>query len=211
MRDIKIAPSLLAADWGQLAAEIKRVEQADLLHLDIMDGHFVPNISFGPNFVKTIRRLSKLPLSVHLMITKPYDFIQAFVEAGADELSFHVEAEGDHWRTISAIREAGLKAGIALSPATGVESIAELIPILDFVLVMTVSPGFGGQAFIPEMLDKIKRLRAAAGDLPIAVDGGVTPELLRPLAEAGVDIAVAGSAIFQEEEIDWQRWRLNCE
>lgn len=208
MGNIKIAPSLLAADWGHLAEEVKRVEQADLLHLDVMDGHFVPNISFGPNFVQTVRKLTTLPLSVHLMVTRPHDFIQQFVEAGADKLTIHVEAEGDHYRTLSAIREAGLEAGIALSPATPVGSVEELLPIVDFVLLMTVSPGFGGQAFIPEMLTKIRRMRSLAGELPIAVDGGITPELLGEVAEAGAKIVVAGSALFKEQEINWHRWQL---
>lgn len=208
MGNIKIAPSLLAADWGHLAKEIEKVKEADMLHLDVMDGHFVPNISYGPNFVKTVRRLTDLPLDVHLMVTRPYEMIAEFVAAGADKITIHLEAEGDHYRTISAIKEAGLEAGIALSPATPAYQALELLPIVDFVLLMTVSPGFGGQVFIPQMLTKIESMHKAAGETPIAVDGGITVDNLPQVVKAGASIAVAGSALFGEGEINWNRWRL---
>ncbi len=200
-----IAPSILSADFSKLGEEIKKVEEggADMLHLDIMDGHFVPQITMGPPVVKSIRKITKLTLDVHLMVTNPDDNIDSFVKAGADMISFHFETAHTPFRTISKIKESGLKAGIALNPLTPISSVLDALPYIDFVLLMSVSPGYGGQSFIPSVLDKIKKMRTIIDrngyKTLIEVDGGVKGDNLESLKKAGVDIFVAGSYIFKSE------------
>ncbi|MBZ0156088.1 MAG: ribulose-phosphate 3-epimerase [Alphaproteobacteria bacterium] len=200
---IKIAPSILSADFMRLGAEIKAVEAsgADLLHLDIMDGHFVPNITIGPAVVEGIRKITSLPLDVHLMIEDPDKYIMDFVTAGADIITVHEEASFHLHRTVHLIRENGVKAGVSLNPATPLSHLECILPDLDMVLLMSVNPGFGGQKFIPFVLDKIRALRAlldARGlSVPIEVDGGIKPGNAGEVASAGAEILVMGSAFFQ--------------
>ena len=197
-----LAPSLLSADFVRLAEEIARVEAAgaDWLHLDIMDGHFVPNLTFGPPVVAAIRKISKLPLDVHLMVSNPAALVEQFAEAGANYLTVHMETEPHLHRLVNRIRELGVKPAVTLNPATSVDLLDEILSEVDMVLVMSVNPGFGGQKFIPASLDKIRRLRQKLKRLDrqvlIEVDGGVNQETAPQLIEAGVDVLVAGSAVF---------------
>lgn len=197
-----LAPSLLSADFVRLAEEIARVEAAgaDWLHLDIMDGHFVPNLTFGPPVVAAIRKISKLPLDVHLMVSNPAALVEQFAEAGADYLTVHVETEPHLHRLVNRIRELGVKPAVTLNPATSVDLLDEILSEVDMVLVMSVNPGFGGQKFIPASLAKIRRLKQKMNRLDrqvlIEVDGGVNQETAPQLIEAGVDVLVAGSAVF---------------
>ena len=197
---MKIAPSLLSADFAALAEDIARVEAggADLLHVDVMDGRFVPNLTVGPVVVEAIRKRTRLPLDVHLMIVEPERYVGDFVRAGADLVTVHVEAAPHLQRALAQIREAGARAGAALNPATPPDTIRYVLDDLDLVLVMSVNPGFGGQAFIPAVLPKVRQVRTWLGDRPVdvSVDGGVKVEHARPLAEHGASILVAGSAIF---------------
>lgn len=204
---MKIAPSLLSADFANLASEVQDIERggADLVHLDVMDYHFVPNLTFGAPIIKALRPHTKLLFDVHLMTEHPETYFADLEKAGADLVSFHAEAAVHHDRLVHDIQERGMKAGIALNPGTPLSMIEELLPILDFVLIMSVNPGFGGQKFIPYSLDKIRRLREMANqvgreDLDIEVDGGVGPANAKALADAGVTIAVAGSAVFGKED-----------
>ena len=196
---MKIAPSLLSADFANLASELKDIEKggADLVHLDVMDGHFVPNLTFGCPIIKALRKHTTLPFDVHLMTEHPEVYFEDLAKAGVQMVSFHAEAAVHHDRLVHAIQEKGMKAGIALNPGTPLSMIEELLPILDFVLIMSVNPGFGGQKFISYSLDKIRRLKAMhREDLDIEVDGGVTPDNILALGEAGVTISVAGSSVF---------------
>ncbi len=201
-RIIEIAPSILSADFSQLAAEIGRIERggADVVHLDVMDGRFVPNMTIGPPVVASIRGCTRLPLDAHLMMERPDRFLDAFLDAGVDWLSVHVEADAHLDRTLNHIRSRGARPGIALNPATPLALLEEALPLADFVLVMTVNPGFGGQKFIPSMLKKIDRLRKSIVSrgyrTRIEVDGGIGPDNLAGVLAAGADIIVAGSAIF---------------
>ena len=201
-----IAPSILSADFACLGQEVKAVEKAgaDWIHVDVMDGQFVPNITMGPMIVEAVRRSTVLPIDVHLMIDRPERYVADFVSAGADFLSVQVEACVHLHRCIHQIKELGAKAGAVLNPATGLNAIEHVIEDLDFVLIMSVNPGFGGQKFIPNSLVKIKRLRAMIEDknLPtlIQIDGGVNSTTIAEITAAGVDVLVAGSAIFNADD-----------
>lgn len=197
-----LAPSLLSADFVRLAEEIAKVEAAgaDWLHLDIMDGHFVPNLTFGPPVVAAIRKITKLPLDVHLMVTNPAELVEQFAAAGADWLTVHVETEPHLHRLVNRIRELGVKPAVTLNPATPVGQLDEILSEVDMVLVMSVNPGFGGQKFIPASLAKISRLKEKLNQIGrpvlIEVDGGVNEATAPLLVQAGVDVLVAGSAVF---------------
>ncbi len=207
MKPIKIAPSILAADFAALGDAVRAAEQAgaDLIHVDVMDGRFVPNLTIGPPVVAALHRVTTLPLDVHLMIVEPERYLQAFVEAGASMLTVHPEATLHLHRTLGQIRALGAKAGVALNPATSEETLRYVLPLIDLVLVMSVNPGFGGQRFIPEVLPKIERVRtmlnkAGREEAIVAVDGGITAENASQVVQAGADLLVAGSAIFRAPE-----------
>ncbi|WHY79294.1 ribulose-phosphate 3-epimerase [Neobacillus sp. WH10] len=203
---VKIAPSILSADFSKLGEEILAVEKggADYIHIDVMDGHFVPNITIGPLIVEAIRPITNLPLDVHLMIENPDQYIEAFAKAGADYITVHVEACRHLHRTIQNIKSFGIKAGVVLNPATPVESIQHVIGDIDMVLLMSVNPGFGGQKFIPEVLPKIRKVKEMAEqkgvNLEIEIDGGVNPETAKQCMEAGANVLVAGSAIYNQPD-----------
>jgi ribulose-phosphate 3-epimerase len=206
MSKLIIAPSLLAADFSRLGEEIVAIEAAgaDWLHLDIMDGHFVPNISFGPGLIKRLRSHTRLPFDVHLMIAPVDPFIHAFVEAGADHLLIHPEAGPHLHRSLQLIRALGKRAGVVLNPATPPETIAWVLDLADTILVMTVNPGFGGQEFVSSQIPKIAALRrmidATGRRIALAVDGGITPETARLAVAAGADVLIAGTAIFSASD-----------
>ena len=203
---VKIAPSILSADFARLGEEIKDVERggADYIHVDVMDGHFVPNITIGPLIVEAIRPVTKLPLDVHLMIENPDQYIEAFAKAGADYITVHVEASRHLHRTIQLIKSTGVKAGVVLNPATPVESLKHIIEDVDMVLLMSVNPGFGGQRFISSVVPKIRQVKELADalnpELEIEVDGGVNEETAKLCIEAGANVLVAGSAVFNKED-----------
>lgn len=201
--EVRIAPSILASDFGRLADQVVEAEEAgvDWIHVDVMDGHFVPNITIGPAITEAVRRATQLPVDVHLMIEAPDRYIQAFADAGADYLTVHQETCPHLHRTIQRIRAAGVRPGVAVNPATPVESVAAILPDIDLLLVMSVNPGFGGQAFIPSVLGRLARARElldACGDEDTAleVDGGIDATTAPGVAGAGADVLVAGSAIY---------------
>jgi ribulose-phosphate 3-epimerase len=201
-RNILIAPSILSADFARLGEEVRAIDRAgcDWVHVDVMDGHFVPNLTIGPGVVKAIRPHTQKPLDVHLMIAPADPFIAAFADAGSDSITVHAEAGPHLDRTLQLIRSLGKRAGVSLTPQTPESALAYVIDRLDLVLVMTVNPGFGGQAFIAGMVEKIRRVRALIGSRPIQleVDGGVTPDTAALCAKAGANVFVAGSAVFKD-------------
>lgn len=205
-RKIKIAPSILAADFTRLGEQVAEAEAAgaDYIHIDVMDGHFVPNITIGPVVVEAVRRITELPLDVHLMIESPERYLADFSAAGADHLTVHVETCAHLHRTVDHIKELGCRAGVTLNPSTPVTSLEEILPYVDLVLVMTVNPGFGGQSFIEGTLSKIQRLGSMLEELgsraDLEVDGGIGPETAPRVVRAGANVLIAGSAIFGSSE-----------
>jgi ribulose-phosphate 3-epimerase len=199
---VRVAPSILSADFSKLGEAVQLAERAgaDLIHVDIMDGHFVPNLTLGPQLVAAIRRETGLPIDVHLMVERPREFVPLFHEAGADWISIHVEATAHLNKDLNLIRSLGRKAGAALNPATPVGALEEVMDDLDYILIMSVNPGWGGQSFIPSCLDKIRRLhdwiRGEGRVIPIEVDGGIKLDNAAEIIQAGMDVIVAGSAVF---------------
>lgn len=196
---VKVAASLLAADFTNLSNQILQIESAgvDLLHFDVMDGHFVPNITMGPVILRAVSEITKLPLDVHLMIEDPEKCLQAFIDAGANSVTVHVEACNHLHRVIQQIKANGVKACVAINPATPVAEIEPILPFVDMVLVMSVNPGFGGQKFIPEVLNKVRAIKSLKSDMVVEIDGGVNNETIEQIITAGVDIVVSGSYLLK--------------
>ncbi len=203
---VKISPSILSSDYGKLSSELKRMEDcgADMLHIDVMDGHFVPNITLGAPIVKCIRKSSSLPFDVHLMISDPYKYIPDFVKAGSDIITFHVESDSDIEKTIDLILASGKKAGLSVKPKTPIEAVYPYLDKLSMVLVMTVEPGFGGQSFMEDMMPKVSAVKAETDrrglDIDIQVDGGINKDTISVAAKAGANVFVSGNAIFSSDD-----------
>ena len=195
---IEVVPSILSADAGRLAEQVKEAEAAgaDRIQVDVMDGHFVPNLTFGPLVVEAVRGATKLPIEVHLMVERPEQFLEAFARAGATLIEVQVEATTSLYRTVQTIKELGAKAGVAINPATPVDELREILPYIDLVNVMTVEPGFGGQKFIPHSPEKIRRVRDLHGEVEIEVDGGIDARTAPLVVEAGATVLVAGSSVY---------------
>jgi len=206
MKKIQISPSILSADFSQLGTEIKKLEEggADLIHVDVMDGHFVPNLTIGPPVIKNLRRYTKLPFDVHLMISPVHEYIKNYANAGADIITIHPEATENLKETISLIKKFGKKVGVSLNPKTEIKTLIDEIDNIDLVLVMSVNPGFGGQKFMPEVLDKIKELKKIRDKnqyhFDIEVDGGINFSNSKKVLEAGADILVSGTTVFKEND-----------
>lgn len=211
---LRIAPSILSADFANLATDVAKIEDVgDLIHIDVMDGHFVPNLAFGPQVVAALRPLTKLPLEVHLMVEKPENFVDEFIKAGADTILVHAESTPHLYRVIQLIKEAGVKAGVVVNPGTPIESVSPILHLVDEILVMTVNPGFGGQKFLPDMLRKVTHVAqlrdtTANADYAIEVDGGVNADTIGDCANAGADTFVAGSFVFDNADPAGQVRRL---
>jgi len=207
MKKKKISPSLLSADFSNISKDIKMLEEggAHLLHIDVMDGHFVPNITIGPFIVKAIKKVATVPLDVHLMIENPGDYVDQFIDAGADYLTIHVESTPHVHRVIQKIKSQGIKAGVSLNPHTPISVLENLLPDIDLILIMSVNPGFGGQSFIPNTLDKLQRLKRYLKEknreyIEVEVDGGVKIDNIKEISDAGCDIFVSGSGILKADD-----------
>lgn len=197
--NIKISPSILASDYANLQSELDRISTSDLIHVDIMDGHFVPNISIGAPVVASIKKVCNVPFDVHLMISNPLDYVEDFANAGADIICFHTECDSDVEKTVDKIISLGKKPALAIKPATPVDDVVKYLDKLSMVLVMTVEPGFGGQSFMESTMPKIEAIRKINPDIDIEVDGGINPETIKIASRAGANVFVAGSAVFKSE------------
>lgn len=197
--EMKISPSILASDYANLQSELNRISSSDLIHVDVMDGHFVPNISIGAPVVSSIKKVCNIPFDVHLMISEPLKYVEDFANAGADIICFHTECDSDTEKTIDKILSLGKKAALAVKPNTPIDDVLPYLDKISMVLVMTVEPGFGGQSFMEETMPKIEKLRQINADIDIEVDGGITPDTIKIAAKAGANVFVAGSAVFKSE------------
>lgn len=197
--DIRISPSILASDYANLESELKRISNSDLIHIDVMDGHFVPNITIGAPVVKSLKKVCDIPFDVHLMISNPLNYVEDFANAGADIICFHTESESDIRKTIDKILSLGKKAALAVKPKTDIDAVLPFLSDLSMVLVMTVEPGFGGQSFMEEVMPKIEKIRELNKEIDIEVDGGINEETIKIAAKSGANVFVAGSAVFRSE------------